>query len=154
MHKNFLIGIFCYFGVFTTLFGIDPEKAKEEVKARLKEISAAVQQHKTDVLMSYWTKDAQWNLPTGETLKGNAAITDSLQKRTQEIDEKQYHLKITPGEITFPASDEAVVDAKVEIKDSKEQLIKQYARKITLTNQDGKWYVNQVREVEITTPPL
>lgn len=155
MHKVSLIGILCYFSVFATLFGIDPENAKEEVKKRLKEISAAVQQHKTDVLMSYWTKDAQWiNTATGETLKGSAEIANSLQKRTQEIEKKHFLLTITPGDITFPASDRAVVDAIVEIKDNKGQLIQRYMRKITLVDQDGKWYVNQVREVEITPPPL
>lgn len=154
MHKIFLIAILCYFGVLATLFGIDPENAKEEVKKRLKEISVAVQQHKTDLLMSYWTKDAQWvNPTTGEKLKGNAEIAESLQKRTQEIEKRNFLLTITPENITFPASDKAVVDAIVEIKDKKGQLIQRYERTITLVNQDGKWYVNQVREVEIT-PPL
>lgn len=150
MHKICLLGLLCYFGVFSTLFGIDQENAKEEVKKRLKEISAAVQQHKTDVLMSYWTKDAQWiNPTTSETLNGNAEIANSLQKRTQEIEERQLLLTITPEEIKFPASNKAVVDAIVQIKDKKGQLIQKYMRKITLVNLDGKWYVNQVREVEI-----
>jgi uncharacterized protein (TIGR02246 family) len=154
MYKILLIGILCYFSVFTTLFGIDPENVKkEEVKNRLKEISAAVQQHDTDLLMSYWTKDAQWvNPDTGKTLRGRQEIAASLQKRTQEIEERQYHLAITPGNITFPASDKAVVEAIAEIKDNKGQLVQRYKREITLVKQDGKWYVQRVKEVEKTPP--
>lgn len=152
MYKIFFMGLLCYFGIFATLFGINPENAKEEIKMRLKEITAAVKQHNTDALMSYWTKDAQWiNPDTGRTLKGNAEIAASLQKRTQEIEEKQLNLSITIENITFPAPHEAVVEALVNVKDDKGQLIQQYMRKITLIKQGGKWYVNQVREVEITS---
>lgn len=154
MHKIFLIGILCYFSAFATVFGIDPKNPKEDVKERLKEISEAVQQHKHDALLSYWTKDAQWiNPTTGETLNGNAEIADSLQKRTQAIEERQFHLKITPGNITFPESDKAMVEALVDIEDNKGHLIQQYMRTITLLKQDGKWYVNQVREIEINPLP-
>lgn len=153
MHKIFFIGTICYLSVFTTLLGVDPENEKEEVKKRLKEISAAVQQHKTDLLKSYWTKDAQWINPvTGVTLKGNAEIANSLQKRTQEIEEKQFLLSITPGNIAFPAPDKAVVEAIVDIKNNQGKLIQRYTRTISLVNQNGKWFVNQVREVEITPP--
>lgn len=155
MHKIFIAWLFSL-GAVTTVFGVDSENAKKEVevKERLKEISAAVQQHNTDVLISYWTKDAQWINPvTGETLKSNTEIADSLQKRTQDIEKKQFHLKVIPENITFPTQDRAIVEAIVEVKDSKENLIQLFMRKITLVNQDGKWFVKQVREVDITPPP-
>lgn len=153
MRKNFLLGVVCSFGVFGNLFGIEAI-AKEEIKERLKEITAAVKQHNSDALLSYWTKDAEWiNPDTGKTVKGNGAIADSLLKRTQDIEEKQLHLKITLGNITFPASDQAVVEAIVDVRDANEKLVQQFTRKITLIKQEGKWYVKQVREVEISVAP-
>lgn len=88
-----------------------------------------------------------------ETLRGSAEIADSLQKRTQEIEEKQFLLTITLGNITFPESDKAAVEAIAEIKDNNGQLIQRYMRKINLIKQDGKWYVDQVKEVDLISFP-
>lgn len=154
MHKIILFGMFCYFSVFATLFGTDSENAKEEIKNRMKEISETVKQHQWDALQSFWTQDARWTNPvTGETHKGNKDIAGYLQKRTQDIEKRQLHLAITPGDITFPAPNKAIVEATVDVKDSKEQVIQRFERKITLINQDGKWYVNEVREVEESPLP-
>lgn len=153
MHKFLMIGLVYFLSTLTTLFGIEPEDVKKQVERRLQEIVEAINQHKVESFPKFWTEDATlMNPATGEIYKGKSEIADYLQKRDQEIQQRQLNFSFTTNRIFFPAPNQAIVEGVVEIKD-KGELLQRNARKIRLVNLNGEWYINEVREVETAPPP-
>lgn len=153
MHKIILIGVFCIFCTATTLIAAESDSSNEKIKKRLQEFTDAVNQHRGDILSSFWTQDASLTNPvTGETYKGKEQIDVYLKKRNQEIQERQLNFTFTPTKIAFPAPHQAIVEGVLEIKD-KGQLIRRNARKFGFVEQNGQWYINELREVEAAPAP-
>lgn len=152
MHRIVIVGTLFFLSTLTTLFGIETE-AKKQVENRLQEFIEAINQHKVELLPTFWTQDAILRNPvTNELYKGKSEITDYLQKRDQEIQKRQLHFTFTPNKISFPVPNQAVVEGVVEIKDNG-QLIQRDVRKMTLTYLNGQWYINELREIETAPAP-
>lgn len=153
MHKIFIAGVLCFLSALTTIFGIESEDAKKQVEKRLQEFTEAINQHKAELLPTFWTQDAILiNPATGESYKGKSQITDYLQKRNQEIEKRQLNFTFTPGKVIFIDNNQVAVDGVVEIKDNG-KLLQRDARNIKLVNQNGQWYINELREIEAPPPP-
>jgi ketosteroid isomerase-like protein len=153
MYKFIISGILCFYSLFSSLAAQNNENAKAQISQRLQEFTETFKQDKTDLLPSFFTQDAQIIKPTrGEQLKGKDEITQFLQKRAQEIKERNLNFTFKPLEITFPAPNQATVDGIVEVADQK-GLLERDARQINLLNQNGKWYINEIREIEVAPPP-
>ena len=152
MYKFFILGLFTLSSLFATLAAQD-ENTKSQLAKRLQGFIEAVNKGDAQALSSFWTQDAQFTNPTtGEVLKGKEEIAQYLQQREQEILERHLQFSFKPVNTTFPASDKAVVEGIVEITD-KGVLIQRNARKVELVKQQGEWYINNVREIEVAPPP-
>ena len=153
MHKIILIGAFCILCAVTTLFAAEPQNASGQIKIRLQEFTDAINQYRGETLPGFWSPDASLINPvTGETYKGKEQIGDYLKKRNQEAQERKLTFTLTPRNIHFLSPKQAVVEAIFEVNQNG-QLLKRNARKIELTEQDGQWYINAVREVEVAPAP-
>ena len=75
-----------------------------------------------------------------------------MSNQEQEIQKRHLQFDFQPEKIDFPAPDKAIVSGFLEVNENGE-LIQRNARKIELLNQNGQWYLNDVREVEIAPPP-
>lgn len=149
MHRIVLIGVFCISCAITTLYAAEPE----QIKKRLQEFTEAINQYRGDALPTFWTEDATLINPvTGETYKGKQQIGDYLKKRNQEIQQRQLNFTFTPNKIDFPTSQQAVVEGVLEVKD-KGQLIQRTVRKLVLVEQNGQWFIKEVREIEAAPAP-
>lgn len=150
MHK-IIIGMFCFFGAFTNLVGT--ENAEEQIKKQLQEFTAAINQNKVDVFPIFWTQDASLTNPvTGEIYIGKEQIAEYLKMRNQEIKRRQLNLTFTPKSIVFPTPHQATVVGVLDIED-KGQLIQRTVRKIGFVEQNGQWYINELREIEAAPAP-
>lgn len=153
MRKFTIIGMLCFLSMLTTLYGIESQDAKKQVEKRLQDFIEAINKTNVDAFPSFWTQDVTiMNPGTGEVYKGKSEIIDYLQKRNQEIRDRQLNFTFTPAKIVFPAPDQAVVEGSVEIKD-KGQLVQRVFRKIKLSNVDGQWLIKEVREIEVAPAP-
>lgn len=150
MRNILLWGIF---STAATLFGIEPEESKIQIEKRMQEFIETINQHHGESLSNFWTEEASLSNPaTGETYKGKKEISDYLQQRNQEIQQRNLSFTFKPEKIDFPNPDQAIVQGVIEIKD-KDQLLQRNVRKIGLIKQNGQWYINEVREVESAPPP-
>lgn len=153
MRRIFIVGVFCFVSVVTTLYGMESEKTKKQIEKRLQDFIVAINQHQGESLPTFWAQDAILiNPAANETYKGKMEINDYLQKRNQEIQKRQLNFAFTPTNITFPEPNQAIVEGVVEIKE-KGQLIERDARKIKLVNQNNQWYIKELREIEVAPAP-
>lgn len=153
MHRLLIAGVLCFLSTLTLLFGIESEDTKKQVEKRLQEFIEAVNLHKTESFPIFWTQDAVLiNPTTSEIYKGKDEINDYLQKRNQEIQKRELNFTFTPSNIIFPEPNQAIVEGVVEIKD-KGQLLQRDVRKIKLVNQNGQWFIKELREIEAPPAP-
>lgn len=155
MLKNLMFVFCCWQVLFGSLQAIADGNGteKEKVFKRLEELSTAINQYKEDRLSSFWTDDGEFSNPlTGEVVTGKEAITKFLQERTKEIKDRQLKFSFKPEQIDFPDQNTAVVDGLSEIFDKKVLLLRN-ARQIVLIKENGQWYLDTVREIEVAPPP-
>lgn len=153
MFKIFMSSLLCFYCLSISIAADEPNDVKEQVKKRLQEFTENVNQNKVDALPTFWTENARLIKPTtGEMLKGKEEIGKYLQQRAQEIKERNLKFNFRAEKVTFPAPNKAIVEGVIEITD-KDGLIQRNARKIDLMNQNGKWYIDELREIEVAPPP-
>lgn len=153
MFRNLIIAVLCFQGMFGSLSAIDNGSDKEKVLQRLQDLTAAVNQGNIDVLPSFWTEDGEYvNRLTGEVLEGKEGIAKFLQERVKEIKNRQLTFSFKSEKVDFPEPDIAVVDGISEISD-KGALLQRNARRIQLVKENGQWFIDIIREIEIAPPP-
>lgn len=153
MFKNLIIGALCFQGFFGALSAFDNGSDKEKVMQRLQDLTAAVNQDKEDVLSSFWTEDGEFSRPlTGEVIEGREDITKFVQERAKEINKRHLNFSFKPEKIDFPDPNTAVVEGISEIVD-KGALLQRNARRIELVKENGQWYIDTVKEIEVAPAP-
>lgn len=153
MFKNLMIGVLFFQGLFVALSAVDNASDKEKVFQRIEGLTSAFNQGKEDILSSFWTEDAEFSRPlTGEVLEGKEEITKFLRARAKEINKRQLTFSFKPEKIYFPDPNSAVVEGVSEIVD-KGALLQRNARRVGLVKENGQWYIDSVREIEVAPAP-
>lgn len=153
MFKNLIIAVLCFQGLLGSLLAIDNGNDKEKVLQRLQDLTAAINQGNEDILPSFLTADGEFSNPlTGEVLEGKEDIAKSLQERAKEINKRQLTFSFKPEKIDFPDPNIAVVGGVSEISD-KGALLQRNARRIELVKENGQWFIDTIREIEVAPAP-
>ncbi len=153
MFKNLILGVLSFHALFGALSAVDNGE-KDKVSQRLQDLTTAINQDKEDVISSFWTNDGEFTRPlTGEILEGKETITKFLQARAKEISKRQLKFSFKPEKIDFPDPNTAVVEGISEISD-KGALLQRNARRVELVKENGQWYLDTVREIEVAPAPL
>ncbi len=154
MLKYFIVGIFGFQALFTTISADEMGSTREGVREMIQKFSQDYNQGKVDQLASYWTPDAEFTLPaTGEVVTGRDAIAQFLEKRSQEIKARQLTFTFNPTDTDFSQPDSATVKGIVEITSKDGGLLQRNARKIDLVKQNGQWLISSVKEIEVPPAP-
>ncbi len=153
MFKNLIIAILCFQGLLGSLSAIDNGSDKEKVLQRLQDLTAAINRDNEDVLPSFLTEDVEFsNRLTGEVLEGKEKIAKFIQERAKEINKRQLTFSFKAEKVDFPDPDVAIVEGLSEISDKK-ALLQRNARKIELVKENGQWFIDTIREIEVAPPP-
>jgi ketosteroid isomerase-like protein len=153
MFKNLLIIVLCFQGLHGPLSAMDTETDKEKVLQRLQDFTIAINQGNENVLPSFLTEDAEvYNPITGEILEGKVDIGKLLQQRANEIKQRQLTFSFKAEKIDFPNPDLARIDGISEISD-KGALLQRNARRVELVKENGQWFIDTIREIEVAPAP-
>jgi len=153
MFKNLIMSVVCFQGFFGSLSAIDNGSDKEKVLQRLQDLTAAINKDNEDVLPSFFTEGGEFsNRLTGEVLEGKEEISKFLQERAKEINKRQLTFAFKSEKIDFPDAGVAIVEGLSEIFD-KGALLQRNARKIELVKENGQWFIDTIREIEVAPAP-
>lgn len=153
MLKLFIIGIVCLQSCMGFLSAAETNDTvdRDKVVQRLNAFTAAFNKGPGEDLGSYWTENAEFTVPlTGEVVEGREAIAQHLQKKQQELNGKT--ITLTPGKISFPTPDTAIVEGVVQFIDHG-SVTERKSRKFELVKQNGAWYLDTIREIPVDLPP-
>lgn len=151
MLRKFVIGLLSFCLGMGVLIGATPSEDSAQIDERLKAFTEAFSSGKIKDIAPLLTQDASFTNPvTGETIDGKEAIAKYLEEKYQTLQGKKVVLGET--KIDFPEPDYAVVTGALQIFD-KDNLIEKKARKLELVKEDGKWYLDTIREVDVEAPP-
>lgn len=153
MFKNLVLAVLCFQGLLGSLSAFDNGSSKEKVLQRLQDLTTAINNGNEDVLPSFWTEDGEYANPaSGEVLEGKEAIAKFFQERVKEIKKRQLTFSFKPGKVDFPDPDLAIVEGVSEISD-KGALLQRNARRIELVKDNGQWFIDAIREIEVAPAP-
>lgn len=122
-----------------------------EIRNNAKAYAEAYNQHDVDKLAKFWAQDATYINPvTGDIAEGRAAITEAFKEKFSGDDLPK--IEITIDKIEFKEADKAIEKGHVKIthKDMTEENTAYEAQEV---KEDGKWVLQQVREITIEQAP-
>lgn len=161
MVKMLLLAIFSLQAMFSvvsadeaTTTNASTATSEKEIRERLQRFTDTVNKGDVTTLASFWTEDAELYRPaTGEVLDGRQAIDEFLQKIAKEIQQRHLKFNFQPFQINFVDQDEAIVDGVVEVSDEKGALLQRAARRLDMVNDNGQWFIDTAREIEVAPAP-
>lgn len=144
-----IFAIFCLLGISTALFS----EPSQEVNSRLQAFTQAFNQGNKEALSAFWTQDAEVTRPlNGETVEGKEQILNFLEKRAQELNARKLKFSFEINKIDFPEQDKAVIQGVSQISGDQGVYLRT-ARKVELVQQNGKWLIDSVSDIEVPPPP-
>lgn len=153
MTRYFIIAIFCLQGMILSLSAQDNNASQEQINQRLQAFTQAFNQGNINALSDYMTDDIEVTRPTtGETVEGKKDIVQFLQKRSQELKDRKLQFSFKVVNIAFPDADTAVVKGIAEVGNDK-GLFQRDARQVELVRDNGQWYIDSVRDIEVPPAP-
>jgi uncharacterized protein (TIGR02246 family) len=153
MFKNLVVFVLCFQGLFGSLSAIDNGSDKEKVLQRLQDLTIAINKGNEDLFPSFFKEDGELsNRLTGEVLEGKEKIAQFLQERAKEMNKRQLTFSFKSKKVDFPEPDVAIVEGISEISD-KGALLQRNARKIELVKENGQWFIDTIREIEVAPAP-
>lgn len=151
MRKLLAMSILSLISHFSLVSSGENNNEKEQVVRRIQEFTEAINKGNIDNLDSYWTEDGEIINPmTGDTVEGTKEISQYLQNKIKELKGKKIVFDV--GDIAFPSADLAKVQGVLQIQENG-KTVDRSARKIELIKDNGKWYLDTLKEIKVDLPP-
>ena len=124
---------------------------KEKIVERLKKFTDDYNNGKDANIGEYWTENAEiFNPVTGEAIVGKENVVQYLQSRMKELNGDKLVFNVT--HIEYPDENSAAIEGTLEfLKNGK--VIDRRARKIGLIKDNGTWYLDVIREIQVPPAP-
>lgn len=121
------------------------------IRQRIESYVAAFNQHDAESVANHWAENAVYiRRDTGERIQGRAGIAAYFAKEFQADDTEQ--LSVTVDTIRLIPPNVAIEDGTAEVVSGGETFKSTYTA--VHVKQDGRWYLDSVRETDTPAPPV
>lgn len=132
----------------------ESQNSKEEqaIRSTVESYTETFNKHDAKALAEYWSEDALYvNPETGDEIKGREEIRKQFEEHFE--DNPDAKINITILSLRFPHPDKAIENGLVTVTDEDGGKSRQ-AYRVTYVKSNGKWLIEQAREVEINAVPI
>lgn len=127
------------------------ESDEKSIHQTLDQYQAAYNHADAQKLGSLWSKEATFSTPlTGEVIEGRDAIIEHYKAKFAK--EEQAKIEVVHKKLTFTAPDEALEEGLINF-DYPDDSAVQVAFKAAYIKEDGKWLIDEIREIELLPAP-